>query len=291
MASNNRIIVLLLLLVCAAQAQLQDVAVSTADKTEMSVADLRDKLTNSKLFTTSLLWYKNARDIAKAMNRQYDLFMRGIRILNQELAFIEYMARKVERISSFQFDPNHFWESMFELESVLDQIDQIYTTDLEYFDYLIGYHRDTYSEFMSFNVPNLKESVIRTKRIWGTLPDYYTTDSKLAKMPETKIIMANEYTTAKGYQLSGTSINTINNNATSHMKNKEELDSQGHSPVKYLQFENSFYIDYMYEKCLEIDDYKQKITADCQILLSKSSFKDMNAKGIENAFSNSRDIQ
>ena len=79
------------------------------------------------------------------------------------------MSRKVERISSYRFDPNKSWESMFELEHMFDLTDELYTRDLEYFDYLIGYQREVYHDFMRFSLPDIGKSIDATRRIWGRL--------------------------------------------------------------------------------------------------------------------------
>ena len=220
------------------------------------------------------LWYKNARAIAKGFNKHYTEVMRSIRILEQELIFIEYIAKKAERISAYRFDPSNFWDSMAGLENLFDEVDQIYTTDLMYFDYLIGRQKRSIGVIFGHKYPSFTDAVRRTKRIWGTLPDYYKTDPKLAKLPISKISGVNEYTTASGYKLSGVAQKTAEENAAMHQKNKKEMDEIQNTPVKYLQFENAFYVDRLLEKILYLKIYKTRILADGQILLTKSSLQD-----------------
>jgi hypothetical protein len=278
--------ILLLLLVSLSSAQLPDPNVSPDDKLKIMTTDLRDKFTNSKIWQTSLLWYKSARDVAKAVNKEYDLWLKAVRTVNKELSFIEYMARKIEQIKNTDFKGKSFWETIETLDYLFDEIESIYTEDLMYFDYLTGEEKAVVLDFMK-NTKGLAgrlafaQAIEGTRKIWGSLPDYYR-NPKLKDLPNTKLIYAAELTTSKGYLTAGATLTAVAENTAKHDSNNVELDKIPGSPVKYLQFQNSFLLDMLVEKCLYLESYKQKITADCQILCTKASIEDQSAFGTKN---------
>jgi len=283
MQKHSLILISILLLAVFSAAQNPNIpGMETADAKKSYLADIQDKITNSRLFKVTSFWYGQALQVVKIVNKQYDELMRFTRLIQQELAFIEYMARKIEAIAAYEFDPGQFWNSMAELEQVFNSIDEIYSTDLEYFNYLIGRTKESYINLTDFSLPSPKNAIAISRQIWGGLPDFYRTDNDLKKLPETKVINSNEFVSSQAYRLAGVAENLVSKNTRSHHKSNKELDDIGDSPTKYIQFENSFYLDLISEKIVETNMKRQAMVAQGQALLTIGSRIDQSSYPNEN---------
>jgi len=242
-------------------------------QTKEAATDVYDRATNSKIAKSMVALYGTCYEYAKSVNKQYDTFMRGLRITNEELRFIQSMAQRIERIKNRGWSSNTFWENMQDLELSMDEMEYM-GASLKEFDEMCGQSKDVFKKLNKWKPPSFKKAFALQKSIWGGVSDDAGNDDNYSQRPDVKLITANAYSLTRVYGMQGSMMEQLYESAEKDDSNKVKLDTMTGVPSNLLAFQNAYYQQGLTERALYLDRVKNKMIATCNAINSIGAMDD-----------------